>query len=91
MSDTTSGFRAVNRKAIRLFAARVPARLPRGRGDVVLSRHGLRMIEVPVQMRVRETGNSSITALRSVYYMIKVLLALFIGLFRRYPTPSEEP
>ena len=41
-------------------------------------------------MRVRETGNSSITALRSVYYMIKVLLALFIGLFRRYPTPTEE-
>ena len=56
-----------------------------------LSRHGLRLLEVPVQMRVRETGNSSITALRSVYYMIKVLLALFIGLFRRYPTPTEEP
>ena len=49
------------------------------------------MIEVPVQMRVRETGNSSITALRSVYYMVKVLLALFIGLFRRYSTPMEEP
>jgi hypothetical protein len=48
------------------------------------------MLEVPVQMRVRESGNSSITALRSVYYMIKVLLALFIGLFRRYPTRLEE-
>jgi hypothetical protein len=47
------------------------------------------MLEVPVQMRVRETGSSSITALRSVYYMVKVLLALFIGLFRRYPTPEE--
>jgi hypothetical protein len=45
---------------------------------------------VPVQMRVRETGNSSITTLRAAYYMIKVLLALFIGLFRRYPTPQEE-
>ena len=42
-------------------------------------------------MRVRETGRSSITALRSVYYMVKVLLALFIGLFRRYKTPLEEP
>jgi hypothetical protein len=49
------------------------------------------MLEVPVQMRVRETGASSITALSSVYYMIKVLLALFIGLFRRYTTPLEEP
>jgi hypothetical protein len=48
------------------------------------------MVEVPVQMRVRETGNSSITAFQSVYYMIKVLLALFIGLFRRYPPASEE-
>jgi len=41
-------------------------------------------------MRVRETGSSSITTLRSGYYMIKVLLALFIGLFRRYPTTLEE-
>ncbi len=91
VTDTTSGFRAVNRKAIRLFAADYPHDYPEVEATVLLSRHGLRMIEVPVQMRVRETGNSSITALRSVYYMIKVLLALFIGLFRRYPTPSEEP
>ena len=58
---------------------------------MVLSRHHLRMVEVPVVMRIRETGSSSITALRSVYYMIKVLLALFIGLFRRYQTELEEP
>ena len=49
------------------------------------------MVEVPVVMRTRETGSSSITALSSVYYMVKVLLALFIGLFRRYSTPLEEP
>ena len=91
VTDTTSGFRAVNRKAIRLFAADYPHDYPEVEATVVLARHGLRMIEVPVQMRVRETGNSSITAFRSVYYMIKVLLALFIGLFRRYPTPTEEP
>ena len=57
----------------------------------MLSRHRLRMVEVPVVMRIRETGSSSITALRSVYYMVKVLLALFIGLFRRYSTELEEP
>jgi glycosyltransferase involved in cell wall biosynthesis len=91
MSDTTSGFRAVNRKALRLFAAEYPHDYPEVESIVLLSKHKLRMIEVPVQMRVRETGNSSITALRSVYYMIKVLLALFIGLFRRYPTSREEP
>ena len=91
VSDTTSGFRGVNRKALRLFAAEYPHDYPEVESIVLLSRHGLRLLEVPVQMRVRETGNSSITALRSVYYMIKVLLALFIGLFRRYPTPTEEP
>jgi glycosyltransferase involved in cell wall biosynthesis len=91
VSDTTSGFRAVNRKALRLFAADYPHDYPEVESIVLLSRHRLRMLEVPVQMRVRETGNSSITAMRSAYYMIKVLLALFIGLFRRYPTPREEP
>ncbi len=90
VSDTTSGFRAVSRKALRLFAAEYPHDYPEVESIVLLSRHGLRMLEVPVQMRVRETGNSSITALRAAYYMIKVLLALFIGLFRRYPTPQEE-
>jgi glycosyltransferase involved in cell wall biosynthesis len=91
VSDTTSGFRAVNRKALRLFAADYPHDYPEVESIVLLSRHRMGMLEVPVQMRVRETGGSSITALRSAYYMIKVLLALFIGLFRRYPAPQEEP
>jgi glycosyltransferase involved in cell wall biosynthesis len=90
VSDTTSGFRAVNRKALRLFASQYPHDYPEVESIVLLSRHGLRMLEVPVQMRVLETGASSITALSAAYYMIKVLLALFIGLFRRYPTPQEE-
>jgi glycosyltransferase involved in cell wall biosynthesis len=91
VTDTTSGFRAVNRKAIRLFASDYPHDYPEVEATVLVSRHKLKMVEVPVQMRVRETGNSSITAVRSVYYMVKVLLALFIGLFRRYSTPLEEP
>ena len=90
VTDTTSGFRAVNRKAIRLFAADYPHDYPEVEATVLLSRHRLTMVEVPVMMRIRETGSSSITALRSVYYMTKVLLALFIGLFRRYSTPLEE-
>jgi glycosyltransferase involved in cell wall biosynthesis len=91
VTDTTSGFRAVNRMGIRLFAADYPHDYPEVEATVLLARHKLTMIEVPVVMRIRETGRSSITALRSVYYMIKVLLALFIGLFRRYSTPLEEP
>jgi glycosyltransferase involved in cell wall biosynthesis len=91
VTDTTSGFRAVNRKGIRLFAADYPHDYPEVEATVLLSRHRLRMVEVPVVMRIRETGSSSITALRSIYYMAKVLLALFIGLFRKYSTPLEEP
>lgn len=90
VSDTTSGFRAVNGRALKLFAAEYPHDYPEVESIVLLSRHHLRMLEVPVQMRVRETGNSSITAMRSAYYMIKVLLALFIGIFRRYSTQTEE-
>src|SRR5437764_1262813 len=46
--------------------------------------------EVAVHMRLRGAGASSITFWRSAYYMLKVLLALFVGLFRRYPTPQED-
>jgi hypothetical protein len=48
------------------------------------------MMEVPVAMRTRASGRSSITVFRSIYYVIKVSLALIIGLFRRYSTPLEE-
>ncbi len=85
MTDTTSGFRAANRRAIRLFAADYPHDYPEVEAVVLAVRHRLRIVEVPVAMRTRETGRSSITALRSLYYMTKVSLALFISLFRRYP------
>ena len=57
---------------------------------VMTIKHKLRLVEVPVQMREREHGRSSITAFRSVYYMAKVLTALFVGLFRRDVIPLEE-
>jgi glycosyltransferase involved in cell wall biosynthesis len=90
VTDTTSGFRAANRRAILLFAADYPHDYPEVEATVLVHRHRLRMVEVPVAMRVRSSGRSSITALRSVYYMIKVSLALFVSLFRRYSTPLDE-
>ena len=57
---------------------------------VMSIRHRLRLREVPVRMREREHGQSSITALRSIYYMAKVLLALFVGLFRRRVVPPDD-
>jgi len=89
VTDTTSGFQALNRKGIALFARDYPHDYPEGEATVMVSRHRLRSVEVAVSMRERSRGRSSITALRSVYYMIKVLLAIFVGLFRRNVVPEE--
>jgi hypothetical protein len=90
VTDTTSGFRAVNRRGIALFAADYPHDYPEVEATVMCVKHKLRLQEVPVEMRERSGGRSSITTLRSVYYMTKVLLAIFVGLFRRYAVPPEE-
>jgi glycosyltransferase involved in cell wall biosynthesis len=89
VTDTTSGFQALSRRAIELFARDYPHDYPEVEATVMVFRHRLRLLEVPVQMRERGGGRSSITALRSVYYMVKVLLALFVGLFRRNVVPQE--
>ena len=90
VTDTTSGFRAVNRKGIALFASDYPHDYPEVEATVMCVKHKLRLTEVAVEMRERSGGRSSITALRSIYYMTKVLLAIFVGLFRRYAVPLEE-
>jgi glycosyltransferase involved in cell wall biosynthesis len=90
VTDTTSGFRAVNRRGIVLFAADYPHDYPEVEATIMCVKHKLRLAEVPVRMRERSGGRSSITAFRSVYYMAKVLLAIFVGLFRRYAVPLEE-
>jgi glycosyltransferase involved in cell wall biosynthesis len=90
VTDTTSGFRAVNRRGIALFAADYPHDYPEVEATVMCVKHKLSLQEVPVEMRERGGGSSSITAVRSVYYMTKVLLAIFVGLFRRYAVPFEE-
>ena len=90
VTDTTSGFQALNRNGIRLFAADYPHDYPEVEATVMVIRHKLRLLEVPVLMREREHGSSSITALRSAYYALKVTLALFVGVFRRTVTPLED-
>lgn len=90
VTDTTSGFQALNRKGIRLFAADYPHDYPEVEATVMVVRHELRLKEVEVRMREREHGESSITMPRSLYYVIKVLLALFIGMFRRRDIPLDD-
>jgi glycosyltransferase involved in cell wall biosynthesis len=90
VTDPTSGFQALNRHGIRLFAADYPHDYPEVEATVMCFRHKLRLTEVPVRMREREHGSSSITALRAIYYMVKVLLAIFVGVFRRNVVLLEE-
>ncbi len=90
VTDPTSGFQALNRHGIALFAADYPHDYPEVEATVMVVKHRLRLAERPVQMRERAAGRSSITALRSVYYMTKVMLAIFVGLFRRNVVPLEE-
>lgn len=87
VTDTTSGFQALNRDAICLFAAEYPHDYPEVEATVVLYKHGLRSKEVAVTMRERRHGVSSITTLRSIYYMVKVLLAIGIAVFRQKAAP----
>jgi len=88
ISDPTSGFRMCNRRAIALFARDYPHDYPEVEALLLLHYHQFRMREVPVQMFERGGGVSSIASSgKSAYYMVKVLLAIFIGLLRKRPTP----
>jgi glycosyltransferase involved in cell wall biosynthesis len=88
ISDPTSGFRLYNRRAIALFARDYPHDYPEVEAVLVLHYHRLRMREIPVRMYLREGGLSSITSGKSAYYMLKVLLAIGVGLFRSRPVPE---
>ncbi len=89
LTDTTSGFRAFNRRAISLFAAEYPHDYPEVEATVIAHRNRLRIAEVSVAMRVRDGGRSSINGARSVYYMTKVFLALFVALLRPRPVLAK--
>ncbi len=85
ITDPTSGFRASNRKAIQLFASNYPQDYPEPEVVILLHQCHLKMGEVPVGMSERYSGESSITKIRSIYYMVKVLLAIFVDCFKKPP------
>jgi glycosyltransferase involved in cell wall biosynthesis len=85
VTDPTSGLRMCDRKGIELFARDYPHDYPEVEAVLMVHAHDLVSQEVPVRMRARQTGTSSINSTRSIYYMIKVLLAVFVGLLRTRP------
>ncbi len=80
--DPTSGFVGVNKDAIAVFARSFPLEYPEIEALVVLQRRRFRFEEVPCKMRERQAGKSSITTLKSVYYVIHVLLGVFINILK---------
>ena len=80
--DPTSGFVGVNRRALSLFRRSFPLEYPEIEALVVLQRGKFRFSEVPCRMRPRLAGRSTITALKSVYYVIHVLLGVFVNILR---------
>jgi glycosyltransferase involved in cell wall biosynthesis len=89
ITDPTSGFIVCNQRAIKLCAQLYPHDYPEPESVVLLHRARLKLREVPVTMQPRIGGQSSITTLGAAYYMLKVILAILVGLLR--PAPVLEP
>jgi len=82
-SDPTSGFRACNKKVILNFVKYYPRDYPEPESLVTISRKKFKLVEVPVVMNERKEGTSSIRALKIVYYIFKVTLAIIIDIFKK--------
>jgi glycosyltransferase involved in cell wall biosynthesis len=80
ITDPTSGFRAANKRVIEIFAGNYPMDYPEPETICLLARNKFKVCETSVVMREREDGRSSITMLKSIYYMIKVSLACILTL-----------
>lgn len=79
ITDATSGFRAVNRKAMTLFDVYYAKDYPEPESNVLALKNKLRVIEIPASMRERQGGVSSIKAMQPVYYMLKVSLGIIVS------------
>ena len=80
--DPTSGFVGVNRAALQVFSKSFPLEYPEIEALVVLKRRAFRFLEVPCRVRARAAGKSSITPVKSVYYVIHVLLGVLVNILK---------
>ena len=83
VTDPTSGMRMVDREVMRIYAGSYPKDYPEPESVTAILRMKKKVTEIPVVMRQREEGTSSIGGIRSVYYMIKVTLAVLMESLRR--------
>jgi glycosyltransferase involved in cell wall biosynthesis len=93
--DPTSGFVGVNREALQVFTKSFPLEYPEIEALVVLKRRRFRFAEVPCKMHKRMAGRSSITPIKSIYYIVHVLLGVFVNVLRyerrfHQPGPTDK-
>jgi hypothetical protein len=90
ITDNTSGFRAYDRKAIEFLARYYPVDYPEPEAVILLGKNGFGIVEEDARMRERLEGGSSISGVKSVYYMIKVMLAIFMTALRKPLSPGRR-
>lgn len=83
ITDPTSGMRMINRDILAMYSESYPKDYPEPESVVAIMNSGKKVMEYPVIMRKRMEGTSSISPLKSVYYMIKVSLAIFLEMLRK--------
>jgi hypothetical protein len=84
ITDTTSGFRAMNKKVLSIFANNYPDDYPEPEALVILHKSGLKAAELSVEMYMRQGGQTSIRPPHAIYYMVKVGLAIVLDVFRKF-------
>ena len=90
ITDPTSGMRMVNRDVINFFAEEYPKDYPEPETAITILMLGYTIREIPVRMKERAGGTSSISFKRAVYYMFKVTLACILARFALKPFPPEK-
>ena len=89
--DPTSGFVGVNRAALQTFSGSFPLEYPEIETLVVLQRKAFRFVEIPCRMRERMGGRSSITAVKSLYYIFHVLMGVFVNVLKYEGRRKRRP
>ena len=77
--DTTSGYRAVGKNIIKFFSSNYPVDYPEPETDAWIAKNDFKVKEIAMEMKERDGGNSSITPIKSIYYAVKVGLAVFLA------------